>query len=63
MWRAIGKVTNPPILLQASDSILADLMIFALVALTARLEAAEKALYEDKYIRHSICVTDRHSTY
>jgi hypothetical protein len=51
MWRAIGKVTNPPLLLQASDSIFTNLMISAIVALTARLEAAKKELSEEKVVR------------
>jgi hypothetical protein len=48
MWRAIRKVTNPPLLLQASNSILVDLIISALVALTTQVEADEKAPYEEK---------------
>jgi hypothetical protein len=48
MWRAIRKVTNPPLLFQAFDSIFTKLIISALVALTARLEAADKALTEEK---------------
>jgi hypothetical protein len=56
MWRAsrkqrpIKKVTDPPSLLQAS-SFFANFTISTLVALTAQLEAAEKALSEEKATR------------
>jgi hypothetical protein len=45
--RPIRKVTYPSSLLQASG-FFTNFMIFALVALTAQLEAAEKALFEEK---------------
>jgi hypothetical protein len=51
MWRAIRKVTNPPLLFQAFDSIFTKLIISALVALTAQLEAADKVLTEEKAAR------------
>jgi hypothetical protein len=47
MHRPIRKVADPPSLLQASG-FLANFIISALVALTDQLEAAEKALSEEK---------------
>jgi hypothetical protein len=46
MRRLNRKVIGPPSLLQDTCSF-ADVLIFVLVALTARLEAAEKALSEE----------------
>jgi hypothetical protein len=58
MHRPIRKVADPPSLLQASG-FLANFIISTLVALTDRLEAAEKALSEEKTAR---LATDRSLT-
>jgi hypothetical protein len=58
MHRPIRKVADPPSLLQASG-FLANFIISALVALTDQLEAAEKALSEEKAAR---LATDRSLT-
>jgi hypothetical protein len=47
MWWLIGKVTNPPSLLQDICSF-ADFLILVLIALADRLEVAEKALSEER---------------
>jgi hypothetical protein len=50
IWRLNKKVTSPPSLLQDTCS-LADFFIFVYVALTAKLEAAKKALADEKTAR------------
>jgi hypothetical protein len=47
MWRLIGKVRNPHSLLQDVCSF-ADCLILVLIALTARLEAVEKARSKER---------------
>jgi hypothetical protein len=50
MRRLVGKVTGPPSLLQDTHSF-ADFFVLVCVALTAKLEAIEKALVEEKAAR------------
>jgi hypothetical protein len=50
MQRLIGKVTDPPSLLQATCSC-ANSSILVCVAMTAKLEAVEKALTKERVAR------------
>jgi hypothetical protein len=50
LQRLIGKVTGPTSLLQDAHSFV-DFFIFVYVALTAKLEAAEKALADERAAR------------
>jgi hypothetical protein len=53
MQRLNEKVTGPPSLLQDTCSF-TDVLILILVALTARLEVAEKALSEERAARLAV---------
>jgi hypothetical protein len=50
MCRSIGKVTGPPSLLHATCSS-ANFILLTCIALTAKLEVAEKALVEERVAR------------
>jgi hypothetical protein len=53
MWRPIGKVIGPPSLLHTTHAF-ADHICHTCVALTAKLEAANKALAEERSARQVV---------